>query len=175
MKKRDGIFTVGVIFLALWISYIPYLLEFPLQSTGWIKDLAEETYEIPELMKDQVEIGEKNQMDIEDDLLKSSRAVFFKSLIMIVFGIVSAILILKRKYLGRLIALGLSAVVLGIKGYPFFSNEDPLQLISWHFTVFLSEYPFRVIHLDIITGLVLLITLGYLLRPSVGKRFYSIE
>jgi hypothetical protein len=38
-----------------------------------------------------------------------------------------------------------------------------------------AEYPFRVIHLDIITGLVLLATLGYLLRPSVGKRFHSIE
>ena len=171
MKKRDWTFIIGMVFLALWISHLPYLFEFSLHSDPGIQKLAKWTSEAPNRIKDEVGFGGKNQNDIEADLVAYSRVIFAESLLLCLLGIISGALILRRNRVGRYLAIGLSGVFLSIKLFKFLMHEYPFQSLYSKYTLFFPKYPFRVLHLDIVTNLVLIITLVYLLRPNVGKSF----
>ena len=54
-------------------------------------------------------------------------------------------------------------------------REHPFHWLYLRYTVIFSRCPFRIIHLDIVTWLVLLVALVHLLRPSIAKRFEENE
>ena len=175
MKKLDGTYIAGLAFLLLWISHVPYLFTFPLCSTPGIQSLAKEASEVPEWIKKEAGFEGKKKNDIEADLVAAFRVTFAKSFIICLLGITSGVLLLKRKKTGRFLAIGLSGCFLAIKLFTLLSSENLSQELYAKYTMFFPKYPFRVLHLDILTNIVLLAVLVYLLRPSVGKHFSNPE
>ena len=171
MKNWDGVFIVGLAFLLLWISHVPYLFTIPLKSTPGIQKIAEDASEVPDWIKDEAGFGGKSRDDIEDGLVTEFRVSFAKSITLCMLGILSGLLILRRNNYGRFIAIGLSGCFLSLKLYAIISYEEPFQGLYATYALFFSKYPFRVIHLEILTNIILLIVFVYLLKPSVGRSF----
>jgi len=171
MRKRDSVFLTGIALLVLWISHVPYLFEIPLYSTPGIQSLSQEVSDIPARLKDEATLTGKSQSNIESDLVASCRIAFAKSLLLCLLGILSGVLVLKRYRLGRFLAIGLSIYVLLQRIVPFAFREHPFHRLYHLYTFMFSRRPFRVIHLDIVTCLVLLFALVHLLRPSIAKQF----
>ena len=161
MKKWSGPFLIGSLILVLWISHIPYLFEFPLRLTPGMQRLSNEGVETPDLIK---------------DLLTTFRIAFAKRLFLCLLGIISGVLILKRKRVGRYLAIGISAYMLASKAYFFLSHGNPFQKLYWWklywtYEEIFPKYPFRIIHMDILTGLILFIALVCLLHPKISNQF----
>jgi len=175
MRKRDSVFVTGIALLVLWISHVPYLLEIPLYSTPGIQWLSQEVAGSPAWIKDSAGLTGKSQSNIQSDLVASFRIAFAKSLLLCLLGILSGVLVLKRHRLGRFLAIGLSIYVLLLRIVYVAFREHPFHWLYLKYTVFFSRYPFRVIHLDIVTWLVLLVALVHLLRPSIAKQFEKNE
>ena len=171
MRKRDSVFFTGIALLILWISYVPYLLEIPLYSTPGIQWLSQYVAGSPAWIKDPAGLTGKSQSNIQSDLVASFRIAFAKSLLLCLLGILSGVLVLKRHRLGRFLAIGLSIYVLLQRIVPFAFREHPFHRLYQLYAFMLSRRPFRVIHLDIVTCLVLLFALVHLLRPSIAKQF----
>ena len=174
MRKRDSVFLTGIALLVLWISHVPYLFEIPLYSTPGIQWLSQEVSDSPAWLKDEAGLTGKSQSNIQSDLVASCRIAFAKSLLLCLLGILSGVLVLKRHRLGRFLAIGLSIYVLLSRIVYVAFREHPFHWFRTY-TVFFSRYPFRVIHLDIVTCLVLLLALVHLLRPSIAKQFEKNE
>jgi len=175
MRKRDSVFLTGIALLVLWISHVPYLFEIPLYSTPGIQGLSQEASNLPAWLKDEAGLTGKSQSNIQSDLVASCRIAFAKSFLLCLLGILSGVLVLKRHRLGRFLAIGLSIYMLLLRIVNDAFREHPFHWLYWKYTVFFSRYPFRVIHLDIVTWLVLLVALVHLLRPSIAKRFEEKE
>jgi len=175
MNKRDSVFLTGIALLVLHISHIPYLFEIPLYSTPGIQWLSEEVSDSPAWLKDEAGLTGKSQSDIQSDLVASSRITFAKSLLLCLLGILSGVLVLKRHKFGRFLAIGLSIYVLLLRIVNIAFSKQFFHLLYWKYTVFFSRHPFRVIHLDIVTWLVLMVALVHLLRPSIAKQFEKNE
>jgi hypothetical protein len=175
MRKWDSPFLMGVILLVLWVSHLPYLLEIPLVSTSGIQKLSRDVSEFPEWLKDEAELSGKSQSDIETGLITSCRIAFAKSLLLYLLGILSGVLVLKRHRSGRFLAIGLSIYVLLLRIVSVAFRGHSFHRLYRLYTFMFSRCPFRVIHLDIVTSLVLLVALVHLLRPSIAKQFEKNE
>ena len=169
--RFNGITILGALFILLWISHIPYLIEIPLSSTPGIQSLSRESTESSEWIKDQVGVVGKNQKEIKSDLIKSFRVSFIVGLIFNLLGIVAGFLVLKKSKVGFYLALGLSIYVLGRRCASLILSENIIQRMYAKYTILFPEMPLRIIHNDIITEIILLVTIFYLLRPSVYKQF----
>jgi hypothetical protein len=173
MKNSKLITFWGIIFILLWLSNVPYLFPLPFQPHQGVKDLSREVADAPEFIKEQAGVGGKTQTEIETIVTRDLRILWIKSLVFIIIGIFSGILILQKKNLGRFLALGLSVYLVGIRFYHIFSSE------YWHyrfsikyFTIRFHFFPARTV-LEEITFLILLCTIGLLLIPSIGREFRS--
>lgn len=170
-QRRDSIFWTGVVLLLLWVSHVPSLSEFPLRTTPGTQALSMEVAGAPEWIKGEVGLGGMGQGEIERSLLAASRRAFLGSLVLIVAGIVSAVLLLRRNRWGRFLAIGVALYVLLSRIAHHLSMGSPPSVQFAKFRMHLAAHPLRVIHGDILTLLVLLVVLAHLLRPGVARRF----
>ena len=115
MKNNKTIKLLGIIFISLWVSNIPYLFPLPFQPHQGIKDFSKEVADIPDFIKEEAGIGSKTQIEIEAIVTRELRNIWFKSFVCIIIGIFSGILIIQKKNLGRFLALGLSLYIVGIR------------------------------------------------------------
>jgi hypothetical protein len=171
MRKRDSLLVTGIALLVLWVSHVPYLFEFPLYRTAGSHRLSNEASDFPDWIKDESWLAGKSQSDIESELVKSARITFAKDLLLCLVGILSGFLVLKRHGLGRLLAIGLSIYLLLLRIVHIAVREHAVRIYGQLF----SRHPFRAIHLDIVSPLVLLVILVHLLRPSIAKQFEKNE
>lgn len=173
MKNRKLITFLGIIFILLWLSNVPYLFSLPFQPHQRIKDLSKEVADAPEFIKEQAGIGGKTQTEIETIVTRDLRILWIKSLVFIVIGIFSGILIVQKKHVGRFLALGLSLYLVAMRFYHFFGSEHWRDKFSIkYFTVRFKYFPVRTVHEEI-TLLILLGVIVLLLIPSVAGKFMS--
>jgi hypothetical protein len=171
MNNDKLITLLGIIFISLWLSNVPYLFPVPFQPHQGIKDLSKEVADAPEFIKEQAGVGGKTQTEIETIVMRDLRILWIKSLVFIIIGIFSGILIVQKKNLGRFLALGLSLYLVGIRFYHFFSSEYWREKFSIkYFTVRFHFFPVRTVHEEV-TFLILLGVIALLLMPSIARGF----
>jgi hypothetical protein len=171
MTNNKLITFLGIIFILLWLSNIPYLFPLPFQPHQGVKDLAKEVADAPEFIKEEGGIAGKTQIEIEAIVTRGLRIIWLKSLLFTIVGIFSGILIIQKKNLGRFLALGLCLYLVVIRFYHFFKLW-PDSLSIKYFTIRFKHFPIRAIHEDI-TYLILLVVIALLLMPSIAGRFKS--
>jgi hypothetical protein len=161
---------VGTILVLLWLSYIPYLFTFPFGQHEGLKKLAKQVAESPEVIKELAGIGGKS----ESQLYRKLQLLFLVQLVRDVFtillGIGAGVLIVKRKRLGRYIAMGMCAYLLGYRVYFEVLHFHSLKATFYSRILVFEHWPVMVIHECTLVSLSLLI-LVYLIRPSVAREF----
>jgi hypothetical protein len=171
MRNDKLITLLGIIFILLWLSNIPYLFPLPFQPHQGIREFSKELADMPGFLKEEAGIGGKTQAEIETFVAREFRILWIKSLVFIVIGIFSGILIVQKRNLGRFLALGLSLYLVGIRFYHFFGLEHWRDRLSIkYFTIRFKYFPIRAIHEDI-TYLILLGVIALLLMPSIARKF----
>lgn len=135
--------------------------------------MSREVADAPEFIKEQGGVGGKTQTEIETIVTRGLRILWIKSLVFIIIGILSGILILQKKNLGRFLVLGLSIYLVGIRFYHFFCSEHWRDKFSIkYFTIRFHFLPARTVH-ELITFLILLAVIALLLIPSIVREFRS--
>ena len=170
-KKRDSIFWTGLVLVLLWVWHLPYLSQFPLRSTAGTEMLSAEAAGARGWLKEDVGLEGMAQEEIQSGLVAAYRRAFMTSLLLIVAGVGSGVLVLRRSRWGRFLAIGVSLYVLLSRAPGLLAMGNPLGVQFAKFRMSLAPHPFRVIHGDILTLLILLLALANLLRPSVARRF----
>ena len=171
MKNKKTTTLLGIVFLLLWLSNIPYFFSHPFQPHQGIKDLSGELANAPEFIKEDAGIGGQKQIDIERILTKQIRLAWLKSLFFNLIGIFSGILIIRKKNLGRILALGLSVFLVGMRLYHSFQSAHWRDSLSIrYFKIRFEYFPVRTVHEEI-TFLILLSTIVLLLTPSIAATF----
>jgi len=171
MKPFDRITFIGIITLLLWISYLPYVYPTPFQPHEGLQRFAKDVAELPEWLKEEVDAGGYSQSDVERALKTERIKYWLISLITSAVGIMAGILILRRKNSGRILAIGLSSLLLSLRAYSIITSPSPLERLSFLYFTFIKKYPVVVIHNDIIAVIILIGTIIYLLRPSIAGEF----
>ncbi len=168
--------VLGIIIILLWSSFLPGLYPTPLQSRKGIKSLAKELAELPEWLKK--ESGDKGytQQDYENMMMNELISSWFKGLLMILIGILSGFLIIRRGPLGHFLAVICFAFFLIIPRsisfirYGLFSHIKMLQIsLTKNHSLF-----FGIIRDDIVLVISVIIFI-YLILPSTVKKFKTIN
>lgn len=169
MKDNRTITLLGIVFILLWISQIPYLFPLPFKPHQGTKDFSKELAEAPEFIKEGAGIARNNQTEIETIVTRMVQVLWFKSLFFVVVGIGSGILIIKKKWLGYFLALGLSLYLVGMRLYYIFSSDYWRDILSIkYFTIRFENFPVKTIHEEI-TFLTLLVIIVLLLKLAIAK------
>jgi hypothetical protein len=161
---------VGTVIILLWLSYIPYLFAFPFGQQEGLKRLAKHLAESPEAVKELVGIGGKTERHLARELQLLVVVQLIKDALVVLIGIGAGILIIKRKRVGRHIALGMCVFVLGYRIYPEIRYFHSLRALSYKYFLLFQGWPGMLIRDCALVALTLVI-LVYLVRPSVGKKF----
>jgi len=177
MKNNKLITFLGIMFILLWLSNIPYLFPLPFQPHQGIREFSKELADMPGFLKEEAGISGKTQTEIETIVARKFRILWIKSLVFTIIGIFSGILIVLKKNVGHFLALGLSLYLVGMRFYHFFGSEHWRERITFEyflkfFRVRFQYSPLRTIHEEI-TFLILLCAIGLLLIPSIATKLGS--
>src|SRR5207249_2049025 len=140
--------------LGILLFYLP-----PIQLTAGLKGLASEVREARNIAPGY----DRSQEEIETGLIRSLRKEFTTSLIFIVVGTLSGVLIWRRRRLGAILAVGLCSLMLVLRVVSWASSYPHiLERLHVLFTIFLPRYPVHVIHNDIIGTLFFIGSIAFL-------------
>ena len=159
---------VGIVFIIMWFSQIPYLLPHPFQEHKGIRDLATDVVQGPNWIKEASPfLKDKTADELTRSMIIELRIHWIKSALFIVVGVLSGWLIIQRRKGGYLLAFFFSLLIIGIR---FVS-----LLWYWRVTFSLKYYefilrrcPVRKIH-EIVMYLVLLGTVIFLIYTFKDK------
>jgi hypothetical protein len=169
IKSKEST-IVGTIITLLWLSYLPYLFSTPFGQHEGLKRLAKQVAESPEAIKEPAGIGGKSERQLYRELQLLFLVQLVRDVLTILVGIGAGILIIKRKRIGRYIALGMCAYLLGYRVYSEMQHFHSLRTLFYPRIFVFEHWPVMVIHECTLVSLSLLIFV-YLIRPSVGKEF----
>ena len=169
--------VLGIIIILLWSSLLPYLYPTPFQSKNGIKYLAKMGYDVPDWIKKESGYEERTQQDLENMMINELISSWFKDILGILIGILSGILIIRRRPLGHILAVICLAFFLifprlyHLIKYGLFSHIRVLQfLLSKKYYL----RTFSAIHSDIVF-LIAVIIFIYLILPSTVKKFTGVN
>lgn len=169
--------VLGIIIIVLWSSLLPGLYPTPLQSRKGIKSLAKELAELPEWLKKESGDEGYTQQDHENMMINELISSWFKGVLMILIGILSGILIIRRSPLGHLLAVICFAFFLifprlyNLVRYGLSSHIKTLQisLTKNYYSLF-----FGIIRDDIVFVISVIIFI-YLILPSTVRKFTGVN
>jgi len=167
--------VLGIIIILLWSSLLPYLYPTPFHSIKGIKSLAKEVFEVPDWIKKEAGDEDLTQQDIENSMINELISLWFKDVLGILIGILSGILIIRRRPLGYILAVICFAFFLifprlySLVRYGLSSHIRLLQL-----SLKKNFHPIRIIHGDIVFVIALIIFI-YLILPSTVKKYTGIN
>ncbi len=163
--KRLPVF--GAVTVLFWTSLLFYLP--PIQLTSGLKKLASEVREARNIAPEY----DRPQEEIEAVLIRSLRKEFTTSLIFIVVGTVSGVLIWRRRRSGAILAIGLCSLMLVLRVASWaWSYPHVLERLHVLFTIVFPRYPFQVIHNDIIGTLFFIGSIVLLTRRGVWREYF---
>ena len=164
-RKRLPVF--GAVTVLFWASFLFSLP--PIQLTPGLKELASEVREARNIAPEY----DRPQEEIEAGLIRSLRKEFTTSLIFIVVGTVSGVLIWRRRRLGAILAIGLCSLMLVLRVVSWaWSYPHILERLHVLFTIFLPRYPFHVIHNDIIGTFFFIGSIAFLTRRGAWREYF---
>ena len=169
--------VLGIIIILLWSSYLPNLYPTPFRRNPGIKSIAKEVAEGPEWIKKEGGFEGYTQEDLEKAMTNELIFTWFKSLLMILIGILSGILFIRRGHLGYILAIICLAFFIIIpRLYYFIRHGLFLHIRMLHLALTKNYYSisFRIIHNDIVFVISIIIFI-YLILPSTVKKFKSIN
>jgi len=169
-NEKIIISTIGIAWLLLWISYIPQLASYyPFKGHKGVTSLIEEVSKAPDVIKEESGLLNKNPKELEDSVMREIRIEWFKGVLIVFLGLLTAILLLKKKRSGRILALSFAGCLLFLKLIYF--------LQYWHYKasprywqVSFQHFPMQTVQ-SIVTAIVLIVTIIWLVRPSLASQF----
>ncbi len=165
MKNENIMSVIGVIWLLLWSSYIPHLVYYyPFKELKGVKSLSEEVAKTPDFIKEEAGIGNKNQKELEESVMRELRIIWVKSVSIVIVGLLAAFLMLKKKKGGRIIALYFASGMLLLKIISFLKYWR-YQTSPKFWAVSFKQFPVQTIQ-GIISVIILTMTIILLIRPS---------
>ncbi len=165
MKKEKVISIIGIAWLLLWISYIPELVSYyPFQELKGVKSLIEEVSKSPDFIKKKTGLLNKNSKELEDSVMGEIRTVWIKGILIVFSGIFTAILLLKKKRSGRILALSLASYLLLVKVF-YFVKYWQYKASPEYWKVSFQHFPTRTIQ-GIVATIIMIVTIALLLRPQ---------
>ncbi len=170
MKNETIISAIGILWLALSASHIPHLIYYyPFHELKGVKSLAEEVASGPEFIKEAAGINDKTQKELEESVTRELCITWVKSLLLVLVGFLVGAFMLRKKKLGRTIALFLASGLLLLRIIYFLKHWDT-QTSPRFWTLFFEDYPVQAI--QNIASIILLITAIFLLlRTSIVAQF----
>jgi hypothetical protein len=169
--------VLGIIIILLWSSFLPSMYPTPFQSIKGIKSIAKEVAEGPEWIKKEGGFEGDTQEDLENMMINELVFTWVKCLSGIIIGILSGILIIRRRHLGYILAIICLYFFLIIPRsfsfirYGLFSHIKMLQISLTKSSYSIS---FSIIRDDIVLVISVIIFI-YLILPSTVKKFKSIN
>jgi hypothetical protein len=169
--------VLGIIIVLLWSSHLPSVYPTPFQNKKGIKLLAKEVSGVPDWIKKEAGCEEQTQQELENSMMNELIFTWFKWLLMILIGILSGILIIRRKLLGHILAVICFVFFLIIPqlyyliryGLSPFIRILQISLAKKYYSIF-----FSVIRDDIVL-LISVIIFIYLILPSTVRKFTGIN
>ena len=160
-KKAINIFSICT--MLMWISFLIYLP--PFVKSPNVKGLVEEGNQMYTLTHPGV-----SEQDLEQKINHSLLIGYAKSFAYILIGILSGILLYKRKRIGKYIAIILCSLFFWGKLYAILSSyPNILERLKFLYVIFLRHRPLLVMHADIVAPLFYIFTIVFLLNKSVSR------
>jgi hypothetical protein len=175
--KIDNKSVLGIIIILLWSSFLPSLYPTPFQSKKGIKSLAKELAELPEWIKKESGDEGYTQQDHENMIINELISSWFKGVFMILIGILSGILIIRRSPLGHILAVICFAFFLIIpRSFSFirYGLSSHIKMLQISLTKNYYSIFFSIIRDDIVLVISVIIFI-YLILPSTVKKFKSVN
>ena len=180
LKNKCKIYNksvLGIIIILLWSSYLPNMYPTPFRRNPGIKSIAKELAEAPEFIKEEAGYEGYTQEDLEKQIRYKLIFSWFKWVLMILIGILSGILFIRRGHLGYILAIICFAFFIIIpRLYMFIRYGLFSYLRVLHLALTKNYYSmfFSMIRNDIVF-LISLIIFIYLILPSTVRKFKSIN
>ena len=171
MKIKKGIVSLGIVTVLLWASYTPYLIPLPFSLQPSVKKIAKNIAEAPESVREKAGFSGKSQSEIERTMMKKVVLIWLLKAIPILIGILSGLFLIRRKNYGRIMAVlvAMSWILLNFMSY--IRSANIWERLYATYVTSLKENPRFIIHNDILPFIVFVLTICYLLQPSVGRDF----
>ena len=164
-----------IIIILLWSFLLPYLYPTPFHSIKGIKSLAKDAVELPEWIKKEADFQERTQQEHENEMINELMFYWFRGILGILIGILSGILIIRRRPIGYILAIFCFAFFLifpqlyQLIRYGISSHIKMLQI-----SLTKNYYTIRIIHGDIVFVISVIIFI-YLILPSTVKKFAGVN
>jgi len=156
--------------LAFWLSLLPYLP--PITLTPELKDLVAQARETREYVPKMNRSAE----ELESSLVGALRILYIKWAVAILLGVLSGILLLVHRPSGRVLAIALSSLMLGMKAFSLISTYPRTgQLLYFIFFLALPRRPVYVIHNEIVAPLFWIATIVVLWRWPPRTTYHAVR
>lgn len=171
MKTRSRfLLSLGVFTILLWVLYIPDLVPLPFGEHKGIKTLIDDVYESP--IKDLTIANDMSKTEIERKLMLELQFSWFFMLFTIILGIISGFCILSGRKHCRIFVIVFASFYLALRLIGHLKHYPEIGRSLYTVYVFLlPRMPFMVIRNDILSIIILTITVIALTRPSIANQF----
>jgi len=149
----------------------------PFQRKKGIKSFAKEASEVPEWIKKEAGFEGYTQEDLEKQITYELIFSWFKSLLMILIGILSGILFIRRGPLGYILAifcLAFFEIIPRLCSFIRYGLFSHLRVLNLALTKKYYSMILSLIRDDIVLAISIIIII-YLILPSTVKKFKSIN
>jgi hypothetical protein len=166
--------VAGYITIAFWLTHIVYLYPTPFQDSisQGIYELMTEVYEeAPEWYREDTFMKDRSKEEVIKGLKISFYISWVRSLTFVITGLFSGYLILKRKKLGRTIAIILFSIFLFQRIWVEIKYFESFAFIIPKYKLFINKMPFIAIYQSIISPIFYLFALLFLLNTKVKRLF----
>ncbi len=168
MKNDKIISVMGIVWLILWLSHIPLLVHYyPRQER--IESLINEVWNTPDVIRKEAGFGDKTQKELEDSTKRELMIIWVKSVSMFLVGLVAALLLIRKKKTGRIIAMSFATGMLLLKVVSLIKYWRVQSSPKYWATLF-EYFPAQTIQ-NLISIIVFGATLVLLSRPSLAAEF----
>jgi len=164
--------VLGIIIILLWSSLLPYIFPTPFQCKTGIKWLSKEVAEGPDFIKKEAGFEGYTQEDLEKAMTNELIFSWFKGVLGILIGILSGILIIRRRLLGHILAIICLAFFIIIPRLCTFIRHglfSSIRLLHISLTKNYYSLTFKIIHSDIVFVISIIIFIYLILHLTVKK------
>ncbi len=164
--------VLGIIIILLWSSLLPNIFPTPFQRKTGIKWLAKKVAEGPEWIKKEAGFEGYTQEDLEKMMTNELIFTWFKGILGILIGILSGILIIRRRLLGHILAVICFAFFIIIpRSFSFIRHGLFSRIRLLHFSLTKNNYllTFKIVHNDIVFVISIIIFIYVILHLNVKK------
>ena len=159
---------VGIILTIMWVSQVRFLFPHPFQKHEGIRKLATEAMQLPDWIKQQSPIKDNTADELEKRMMTEFRIDWLRSVLFIVIGVLSGLLLIQRRKGGYLLAFFFSLFIIGSR-FVILLRYRRVTFSLEHHEFMLRQYPVRTI-LDLLMQLVLLATVIFLIYIFVTRK-----